>query len=100
MKTSGPNPDGACALADLFAAAGRELGAFTKAVSELYGAEQACLATEDWLVELETSNELAGLTPSAWRCITLAASARLATRLNANSTDTKVSAIPSSNCVT
>ncbi len=70
----------------------------------VFGPEQARLAAEDWVDELELMDTLPGPT----RCdLGLAASAQLLRRLNANadrptprvaSTDTKVSPIPSSNC--
>ena len=85
----------------------RELGAFTKAVTELFGVEQAKLAAEDWVDELELRDALPGSTRRDWGSVTVAAAARLARRLNTEvsgstprvaSTDTKVSPIPSSNC--
>ena len=84
----------------------RELSAFIRAVTELFGPEQARLSTEDWLDE----SELVDIPPRApsrdWRAVTVAASARLADRgilardhrTLAKSTDTKVSPILSSNC--
>jgi hypothetical protein len=86
----------------------RELGAFMKAVEVSFGPEQARLAAEDWVDELELMDTLPGLTRRGWRSVTVAASARLAGRLNVDvdrrtrrvaSTDTKVSPIPSSNCL-
>src|SRR5713101_9799045 len=71
------------------------------------GPEQARLAAEDWVDELELMDALPGLTRRDWGSVTIAASAQLARRLNtdvdrptprAASTDTKVSPIPSSNC--
>ncbi len=60
----------------------RELSSFLTAVTDLYGPEQARLSVEDWL-------DASGLTDSAplsgagnWRAATIAASARLANRLN------------------
>jgi hypothetical protein len=63
----------------------RELGAFISAVTELFGSEQVRLAAEDWLDELELTETLPGLTSRDWRLITIAASARLAKRVNASS---------------
>ena len=86
----------------------RELGAFIRAVTELFGPEQARFAAEYWVDELESMDALPGPTRSDWGSITVAASARLARRLNTDvdhpkayvrSTDTKVSPIPSSNCI-
>ncbi len=93
--------------ADLMAIAERELGAFIRAVTELFGPEQARLAAEDWVDELELMDALPGPTRRDWGSVTVAASAQLARRLNTDvdrptprvaSTDTKVSPIPSSNC--
>jgi hypothetical protein len=86
----------------------RELGAFIRAVTELFGPEQARFAAEYWIDELESMDALPGPTRRDWGAITVAASARLARRLNTDvdhptayvrSTDTKVSPIPSSNCI-
>jgi hypothetical protein len=84
----------------------RELSAFVRAVTELFGPEQARLSTEDWLDELELKDMLPRATSRDWRAVTVAASARLANRGTvardhrrlAKSTDTKVSPILSSNC--
>ena len=93
--------------ADLMVIAERELGAFIRAVTELFGPEQARLAAEDWVDELELMDALPGPTRRDWGSVTVAASAQLARRLNTDvdrqtprlpSTDTKVSPIPSSNC--
>ena len=93
--------------ADLMAIAEREFGAFIRAVTDLFGPEQARLAAEDWVDELELMDALPGPTRRAWGAVTIAASAQLARRLNTDvdrptprvaSTDTKVSPIPSSNC--
>ena len=84
-----------------------ELGALIRAVTELFGPEQARLAAEDWVDELELMDALPGPTRRDWGSVTVAASAQLARRLNTDvdrptprvaSTDTKVSPIPSSNC--
>ena len=84
----------------------RELAAFLSSVTMLYGADQAGRSAEDWLLEFE-------LLPSPrcdvnWRAVTIAASARLARRLSAQSSrsevalvqsaDTSVSPIPLSDC--
>jgi hypothetical protein len=79
-----------------------------RAVTVSFGPEQARLAAEDWVDELELMDTLPGLTRRGWRSVTVGASARLARRLNVDvdrrtprvaSTDTKVSPIPSSNCL-
>ena len=61
----------------------RELGAFIRAVTELFGPEQARLAAEDWVDELELMDVLPGPTRRDWGSVTVAASAQLARRLNA-----------------
>ena len=78
------NSDGPT-FANLMIMAERELGAFISAVTELFGSEQARLAAEDWLDELVLMETLPGLTSRDWRLITIAASARLANRVNASS---------------
>src|ERR1700723_2439208 len=76
----------------LMVIAERVLGAFIRAVTELFGPGQA---------------RLAGAARRDWGSVTIAAAAQLARRLNTDvdrptprvaSTDTKVSPIPSSNC--
>ena len=83
----------------------RELSAFIRAVTELFGPEQAGLATGDWLDESEVMDSPPRATSRDWRAVTVAASARLANRVTVArshgtpaTTDTKVSAILSSNC--
>ena len=85
----------------------RELGAFISAVTQLYGAEQARLSAIDWLDQFESINDVSGSTTHDWRLVTIRAAACLVNRLHVKSpmsnigappTDTKVSAIPSSNC--
>jgi hypothetical protein len=92
--------------ADLMVIAERELGAFIRAVTELFGPEQARLAADAWVDELELMDVLPGPTRRNWGEVTVAASAQLARRLNTGvdrptrrvaPTDTKVSPIPSSN---
>jgi hypothetical protein len=79
-----PNSDGPT-FAKLMTMAERELGAFISAVTELFGSEQARLAVVDWLNELLLMEAPCGLTSRDWRSITIAASARLANRVNASS---------------
>jgi hypothetical protein len=102
-KSSHSPPD-----ADLMVIAEQELAAFITTVTELFGPEQARLAAEDWVEELELMDSLPGPTSREWRSVTVAASVQLARRLNTEvdrstprvaSTDTKVSPIPSSNCL-
>ena len=79
------NSDGPT-FAKLMAMAERELGAFIRAVTELFGSEQARLAAEDWLDELALMEALPGLTSRDWRSITIAASAPLANRVRTSDT--------------
>ena len=85
----------------------RELSAFIRAVTELFGPEQARASTEDWLLESELMDSPLRSTGRGWRAVTVAASARIASRIDAAqhrqkslsiSADTKVSPIPSSHC--
>jgi hypothetical protein len=69
---------------DLMAIAERELGAFIRAVTELFGPEQARLAAEDWVDELESMDALPGPARRDWGRVTIAAAARLARRLSAD----------------
>jgi hypothetical protein len=61
----------------------RELSAFISAVNEMHGPDQAKLGALDWLDELELMDSQPGSTSRHWREVTIAASARLANRLNA-----------------
>jgi hypothetical protein len=65
----------------------RELSAFIRAVTKLYGREQARLAAEDWLEESELMDSPPRSEDRNWRAVTITASARLASRVN-------VSAVP------
>ncbi len=59
----------------------RELSSFTTAVTELYGPEQARLSAEDWLGESELIDSPPRSELRNWRPVTIAASARLASRV-------------------
>jgi len=61
----------------------RELNGFIKAVRELFGPELARTATEDWLEESELTDSPPRSTSRDWRSATVAASARLASRIDA-----------------
>lgn len=69
--------------AELMIMAERELAAFIAAVTELYGVEEAWMSAEVWLDELATMNTLPGPASRDWRTVTIAALARLASRLSA-----------------
>jgi hypothetical protein len=86
-------------LADMMTSAERELGAFISAVTASFGPQEARIAVEDWLEELELMDPVSKLSESVWRTITIASAARLAVRLCTRSNDTKVSPIRSSNCL-
>jgi hypothetical protein len=82
----------------------RELASFIGAVKELFGPEQALLSGDDWFDESDLMNSPFRSTSRDWRAVTVAASARLASRLTVarddrafgTSTDTNVSPIRSS----
>ena len=59
----------------------RELSSFIRAVTELYGPEQASVSAKDWLDESDSMDAPPFSTERDWRAVTIAASARLANRL-------------------
>jgi hypothetical protein len=69
---------------DLMTMAERELSALFNAIAQLFGREQAELSAEEWLHELI---DVDGLPTSArdWRLLTLNATTRLASRVDASS---------------
>jgi hypothetical protein len=69
---------------DFVTAAERELSAFFRAVTELFGTEQAELSAEDWLHEFTAMDGVPASTRRL-RQITAKASTRLAHRVNASS---------------
>lgn len=60
----------------------RELSAFIGAVTNLYGPEQARLSAEEWLEEADLMDSPPRSEKRGWRAVTIAASARLANRVN------------------
>jgi hypothetical protein len=92
--------------ADEIHLAERELASFIGAVTELFGPAQAQLSADDWLGESEVMDSPPRSTSRDWRAVTVAAVARLASRLTvardsrvvAASTDAQVSLIPFPNC--
>jgi hypothetical protein len=78
------NPD----CADSMSLAERELAAFFGAVKELFGSELAELSAEEWLRELEATDDLPASTPE-WQTLTAKASLWLANRVNALSLTTE-----------
>ena len=78
--------------ADHITLAERELSAFFRAVTELFGAEQAEVSAEDWLHEFTAIGSL----PESARelgWITTKASTRLARRVNASSLSTELQSL-------
>jgi hypothetical protein len=73
--------------ADSMSIAERELAAFFGAVKELFGSELAELSANEWLRELEATDDLPS-TPE-WRTLTAKASLWLANRVNALSLTTE-----------
>jgi hypothetical protein len=61
----------------------RELSAFISAVTQMFGPEQGRASTEDWLEESELMDSPPRSTNRDWRSVTIAASARLASRVDA-----------------
>ena len=61
----------------------RELSSFSAAVRELFGPAQAKLAAEDWLDESDLMDSPPRSEARDWRSVTIAASARLADRVDA-----------------
>ena len=59
----------------------RELSSFMAAVKELYGPEEASLSANDWLDESELMDSPPRSEMRDWRAVTIAASARLASRV-------------------
>ncbi|HXY52654.1 MAG TPA: hypothetical protein VEI01_24630 [Terriglobales bacterium] len=62
----------------------RELASFIAAVAKSYGPEQAKLSAEDWLEESKLMDSPPRSEARNWRAVTIAASARLANRVNAS----------------
>jgi len=80
LNRQSENQDPICS--DLMILAERELAAFSRAVRELFGPEQAEVSAGDWLRELTAMPEL----PTSirqWRQITAKVAGRLAGRVNA-----------------
>src|SRR5215475_916604 len=65
--------------AQLLSTAQRELAAFFRAVTEMFGSEQAELSAEEWLHEVEASRTLPASTRE-WRGISAKVITRLADR--------------------
>jgi hypothetical protein len=74
--------------ADSISLAERELSAFFGTVKELFGSDLAELSAEEWLRELEATDELPASTQE-WQTLTVKASLWLANRVNALSLTTE-----------
>ena len=72
-------------VAKLVSAAEKELAAYTQAVLELFGSEQAWQSVEDWMEELESMGLPSRKQLQDWRHLTIAAAARLAVRVHHSS---------------
>ena len=59
----------------------RELSSFIAAVTELYGPEEAKFSANEWLDESELMDSPPRSEARDWRAVTIAAAARLASRL-------------------
>jgi hypothetical protein len=60
----------------------RELASFIGAVTQLFGPQQARVSAEDWLEEAELMDTPPRSTARNWHAVTIAASARLASRVD------------------
>ena len=60
----------------------RELFSFVAAVTRLFGPEEAKVAADYWLDELEIADSLPRFSARDWRSVTIAASARLVNRID------------------
>ena len=67
-------------MARLLASAERELSAFLAAVNELFDAELARQAADNWMEELERTDCPSDSPVIDWRRVTIAAAARLGSR--------------------
>ena len=67
-------------MAQHSALAERELSAFVAAVHQLFGAEQASRAADNWIEELERADWPSEAPVIDWRKVTIAAAGRLADR--------------------
>jgi hypothetical protein len=61
----------------------RELSSFVAVVTKLFGPDEARLAAEDWLDESDLMDSPPRSDARDWRSVTIAASARLADRVDA-----------------
>lgn len=73
---------------DLTHMAESELAAFTGAVYELFGHEEARVSADEWIEELLSADRPIGAGIADWRHITIMASIRLASRVCRNAEST------------
>jgi hypothetical protein len=76
-------------MAQHLASAERELSAFVTAVHQLFGAEHARQAADNWMEELERTDWPSEPPPIDWREVTIAAAARLVGREKRQLSETK-----------
>jgi hypothetical protein len=88
-----PSMNSNSACADFMRMAERELTAFFNAITQLFGAEQAELSAEDWLLELTKVDTLPASTRE-WRLITARVSTGLAGRVRTSSLSSSLSTEP------
>ena len=65
----------------------KELGAFARAVNKLFSSAHVGQSIEDWVEEFESIDWPAGAAIPDWRRVTIAAAARLASRLENKTED-------------
>jgi len=65
----------------------KELGAFARAVNELFSSAHVGQSIEDWVEEFESIDWPAGAAIPDWRRVTIVAAARLASRLEIKTED-------------
>ena len=68
--------------AGCLACAEKELAAYAQAVQELFGSDYARQSIHDWVEEIEWMDWPSGDAIPDWRRLTVAATAKLATRVN------------------
>lgn len=94
MNRSKPDPieksmgRSAC-IDDSLHTAERGLAAFTAAINELFGPEEARVSADEWIEELLSSDQPIGPGIPDWRRITIMASSRLASRVCRNAESAK-----------
>jgi hypothetical protein len=79
-QSIGVNDQEGRSIAPLLASAEKELSAFVAAVHQLFGAEQAQKAAENWIEELEETDLSSEASVIDWRRVTSAAAARFVGR--------------------